>query len=70
MSFCSRTDKKGRRGTLLQAAQEAYMVIGSLAANELKLHTRTIGGDSQDEINDQIVGLVKPTSKNTRRWLP
>jgi len=70
MSFCDRTDKKERRETLPQAMQEAYMVIESLTADELKQQICTIGGDSQDEINGQIVGSVKPTSKNTRRWLP
>lgn len=62
--------KKGRRETLPQAAQEAYMVNESLAANELERQIGTIGGDSQDEVNDQIVGSVRQTSKNTRRWLP
>lgn len=62
--------KKGRRDTLPQPVQEAYMVNESLAANELERQTGTIGGVSQDEVNDQIVESVRQTSRNTRRWLP
>lgn len=62
--------KKGRRETLPQSAQEAYMVNESLAANELERQLGTLGGESQDQVNDQIVESVRQTSKNTRRWLP
>ncbi|WP_008309000.1 hypothetical protein [Leptolyngbya sp. PCC 6406] len=62
--------KKGCRETLPQAAQEAYMVNESLAANELERQVGTIGGESQDDVNDRIVTSVRQVSKNTRRWLP
>ncbi|MEM7771000.1 MAG: hypothetical protein AAF327_10860, partial [Cyanobacteria bacterium P01_A01_bin.37] len=62
--------KKGRRDTLPQPAQEAYMVNESLAANELERQTGTIGGEDQDEVNSKIVESVRQTSKQTRGWLP
>ncbi|MBE9068603.1 hypothetical protein IQ260_18310 [Leptolyngbya cf. ectocarpi LEGE 11479] len=62
--------KRGRRDTLPQPAQEAYMVNESISANELERHIGTIGGDSQEEVNDQIKAVVRNQSKQTRRWLP
>lgn len=62
--------KPGYRDTLPQPAQEAYMVNESLSANELERHIGTIGGDSQEEVNDQIKAVVREQSKQTRRWLP
>ncbi|NEQ51432.1 MAG: hypothetical protein F6K11_15040 [Leptolyngbya sp. SIO3F4] len=62
--------KKGRRDTLPQPAQEAYMVNESLAANELDRQIGTIGGESQDEVNSRILASVEQTSKQTRKWLP
>ena len=65
-----RGSKRGRRDTLPQPAQEAYMVNESLSANELERYIGTIGGESQDEVNAQIVGRVRQQSKQTRKWLP
>ena len=62
--------KRNRRDTLPQPAQEAYMVNESLSANELERMHGTIGGESQEEVNAQIVGLVRQQSKRTRKWLP
>ena len=62
--------KKRQRNTLPQAAQEAFMVNESLAANELDRQVGSIGGDTQDEVNDKIVESVRQTSKRTRKWLP
>ncbi len=62
--------KPGRRDTLPQPAQEAYMVNESLSANELERHIGTIGGESQEEVNARIVGVVREQSKQTRKWLP
>ncbi|NEP61211.1 MAG: hypothetical protein F6K31_30245 [Symploca sp. SIO2G7] len=62
--------KRHRRDTLPQPAQEAYMVNESLSANELERLIGTIGGESQEEVNAQIVGKVRQQSKQTRKWLP
>lgn len=62
--------KPGRRDTLPQPAQEAYMVNESLSANELERMHGTIGGESQDEVNDQIKAVVREQAKQTRKWLP
>ena len=62
--------KRNDRSTLPQAAQEAYMVNESLSANELERLIGTIGGESQDEVNDQIKAVVREQSKQTRKWLP
>lgn len=59
--------KKGRRDTLPQPAQEAYMVNESLAANELDRQIGTLGGESQDEVNSRILASVEQTSKQTRK---
>ena len=58
------------RSTLPQPAQEAYMVNESLAANELERHIGTIGGETQEEVDEQIIGVVRDQSKRTRKWLP
>jgi hypothetical protein len=60
--------KRGRRDTLPQPAQEAYMVNESLAANELERHLGSLTGETQDELNDQIAGIVR--GQQTRKWLP
>jgi hypothetical protein len=62
--------KLGRRDTLPQPAQEAYMVNESLSANQLDRQEGTIGGETQEEVNAQIVGTVREQSKQTRKWLP
>lgn len=62
--------RRNRRETLPQPVQEAYMVNESLAANELDRQRGTIGGDSQEEVNGQIVESVRQTSRRTRGWLP
>ena len=58
------------RSTLPQPAQEAYMVNESLSANELERMHGTIGGESQDEVDERIIGVVREQSKQTRKWLP
>lgn len=62
--------KRNDRSTLPQAAQEAYMVNESSSSNELERLIGTIGGESQDEVNDQIKAVVREQSKQTRRCLP
>lgn len=62
--------RRHRRDTLPQPAQEAYMVNESLSANELERLEGTIGGESQDEVNAQITGVVRQQAKQTRKWLP
>lgn len=62
--------KRNRRDTLPQPAQEAYMVNESLSANELERQIGTIGGESQEEVNDKISGIVREQAKQTRKWLP
>lgn len=62
--------KRGRRNTLPQAAQEAYMVNESLSANQLEQLEGTIGGDSQRDVNEHIQSVVKQQSQRTRKWLP
>ena len=62
--------KPGYRDTLPQPAQEAYMVNESLSANELERLHGTIGGESQEEVNNQIKAVVREQSKQTRKWLP
>ena len=62
--------KRGRRDTLPQPAQEAYMVNESLSANELERQVGTIGGESQTEVNQKITGVVREQAKQTRKWLP
>lgn len=62
--------KRNRRDTLPQPAQEAYMVNESLSANELERQEGSIGGETQEEVNDKITGVVRDQSKQTRKWLP
>ena len=62
--------KPGRRDTLPQPAQEAYMVNESLSANELERQEGSLGGESQDEVNDRITEVVRQQAKQTRKWLP
>ena len=62
--------KPGRRDTLPQPAQEAYMVNESITANELERLIGTIGGETQEEVNDRIVGVTRQQAKQTRKWLP
>lgn len=61
--------KRGRRHTLPQAAQEAYMVNESLSANELERLEGTLGGETQREVNERIQAVVRQQSKQTRKWL-
>lgn len=58
-----------RRHTLPREAQRAYIVNESLTAWELDRLNESINGDN-DEINDQIVDVVRDQSRQTRRWLP
>ena len=47
------------------------MANETLASFELERLEGTIGGESQEEVNDRIVGSVRQTSRETRRnWLP
>ncbi|MEA5464507.1 hypothetical protein [Leptothoe sp. PORK10 BA2] len=62
--------KRGKRNTLPQAAQEAYMVNESLSANELERMHGTIGGETQQEVNEKIQAVVREQAKQTRKWLP
>ncbi len=62
--------KRNKRHTLPQPAQEAYMVNESLSANELERLEGTIGGESQEEVNARITGVVRQQAKQTRKWLP
>jgi hypothetical protein len=62
--------KQGRRETLPQPAQEAYMVNESLAANELERQIGTMAGQTQREVNARIVSVAKEQAKQTRKWLP
>lgn len=62
--------KKGRRDTLPQPAQEAYMVNESITANELERHVGSLGGESQEEVDAKIVGITRHQAKQTRKWLP
>ena len=60
--------KINNRRTLPQYAQEAYMANESFAAHRLNA-TDFEPGD-QDDINQQIVDVVRNQSRQTRRWLP
>ena len=62
--------KRNRRDTLPQPAQEAYMVNESLSANQLECQVGSLGGESQEEVNDQITGIVRQQAQQTRKWLP
>lgn len=62
--------KRNRRDTLPQPAQEAYMVNESLAANELERSVGGLSGETQEEVNNQITGIVRSQAKQTRKWLP
>ena len=46
------------------------MVNESLSANELERHIGTIGGETQEEVDARILGMVREQSKQTRKWLP
>jgi hypothetical protein len=62
--------KRNRRDTLPQVAQEAYMVNESLSAHQLERQIGTLGGESQEEVNAQITGIVRHQARQTRQWLP
>ncbi len=58
------------RSTLPSIVQDTYMANETLASFELERMEGTIGGESQEEVNDKIVGSVRQTSRETRRnWL-
>lgn len=59
-----------KRHTLPQPVQEAYMVNESISANELDRYEGTIGGETQDEVNQKITSVVREQAKETRKWLP
>ncbi|ESA32769.1 hypothetical protein N836_24470 [Leptolyngbya sp. Heron Island J] len=47
------------------------MANETLAGFEMERMKGTIGGESQEEVNDRIVGSVRQTIRETRRnWLP
>ena len=54
----------------LSIVQETYMANETLASFELNRMEGTIGGESQEEVNDKIVGSMRQTSRETRKnWL-
>ncbi len=58
------------RSTLPSIVQDTYIANEILASFELEQLEGTIGGESQEEVNDRIVGSVRQTSQETRRkWL-
>ena len=62
--------KLNKRETLPHVVQEAYIVNESLSAHELESQIGTLGGESQEEVNDKITALVQEQAKQTRKWLP
>ena len=46
------------------------MVNETLSAYELERMEGTIGGESQQEVNDRIDAVVREQSKQTRKRLP
>jgi hypothetical protein len=46
------------------------MVNESLSANELERQEGSIGGKTQEGVNDEIMSVVWEQSKQTRKWLP
>lgn len=62
--------KPNKRHTLPHEVQQAYMVNETLSAYELERMEGTIGGESQQEVNDRIDAVVREQSKQTRKRLP
>jgi hypothetical protein len=62
--------KLNYRNTLPQPVQEAYMVNESLSANALEVQIGTLGGESQEEVNEKIVNTVRHQAIQVRQWLP
>lgn len=62
--------KRNDRSTLPEIAQMVYAANESLSALELERLEGTIGGESQEEVNQRISSSVRETAKHTRKWLP
>ena len=62
--------KPNRRETLPHEVQQAYIANETLSTYELERLRGTIGGESQDEVNDKIDAVVREQSRKTRRYLP
>lgn len=62
--------QRNDRSTLPEIVQRSYIANESLSSFELERMEGTIGGESQGETNDKIVGTVRQVSRATRRWLP
>ena len=62
--------KRFKRDTLPHEVQQAYMANETFAAYELERMEGTIGGESQEEVNQRINSVVKEESKKTRKRLP
>ena len=62
--------KKKDRSTLPEIVQRSYIANEALSSFELERMEGTIGGEDQQENNENIVGTVRDVSKKTRKWLP
>lgn len=62
--------KRNDRSTLPEIVQRSYIANESLSSFELERMEGSIGGESQSENNDRIVGTVRQVSRATRKWLP
>ena len=62
--------KKNDRSTLPEIVQRSYIANEALSSFELERMEGTVGGEDQQENNENIVGTVKNVSKKTRKWLP
>lgn len=62
--------KRFKRDTLPHEVQQAYMANETLTAYELERMEGTIGGESQEEVNERINAVVKEESKKTRKRFP
>ncbi|MDV3351429.1 hypothetical protein QGP82_22185 [Leptothoe sp. LEGE 181152] len=62
--------KRFKRDTLPHEVQQAYMANETFAAYELERMEGTIGGESQDEVNERINAVVKEESRKTRKRFP
>ena len=62
--------KRFNRDTLPHEVQQAYMANETFAAHELERMEGSIGGESQQEVNERINAVVKEESKKTRKRLP
>lgn len=58
------------RSTLPAVVQRSYIANEAICAFELERMEGTLGGESQEEVNDKIVGQVRHVSKKTRDSFP